>query len=69
MLDGALAGAGGSILSGFIGPWGQPIAYGAVGYFRNNSTLQTLAGVSVGQQIGQILPFGNGGNGAVGGVR
>lgn len=70
IIDGVIAGAGGSVATGFIGPWGQPLAYGAVGYFRNNPTLKTLAGVAVGQQLGQMLPFGgnNGGNGG-GGVR
>lgn len=70
IIDGILAGAGGSVATNFIGPWGQPLAYGAVGYFRNNTTLKTLAGVAIGQQLGKMLPFGNGGgNGAVGGVR
>ena len=69
IIDGILAGAGGSIATGFIGSWGQPLAYGAVGYFRNNTTLKTLAGVAVGQQLGQMLPFGNGGGNGGGGVR
>jgi len=70
ILDGAIAGAGGQIATGFIGQWGQPLAFGAVGYFRNNTTLKTLAGVAIGEQLGAMLPFGNGGgNGAVGGVR
>jgi hypothetical protein len=62
-----IAGAGGQIATGFIGPWGQPLAFGAVGYFRNNPTLKTLAGVAIGEQLGAMLPFGggNGGNGAV----
>ena len=68
ILDGVIAGAGGQIASGFLGPWGQPLAFGAVGYFRNNPTLKTLAGVAIGEQLGAMLPFGNGG-GAVGGVR
>lgn len=68
IIDGVMAGAGGQIATGFIGPWGQPLAYGAVGYFRNNPTLKTLAGVAIGEQLGAMLPFGNGG-GAVGGVR
>jgi len=65
IIDGVIAGAGGQIATGFIGPWGQPIAYGAVGYFRNNPTLKTLAGVAIGEQIGAMLPFG--GNGGIGG--
>lgn len=67
ILDGVIAGAGGQIATSFIGQWGNPIAYGAVGYFRNNPTLKTLAGVALGQQIARMLPFGNGGNGGNGG--
>ena len=67
IIDGVMAGAGGQIATGFIGPWGQPVAYGAVGIFRNNPTLKTLAGVAIGEQIGAMLPFGGGGTG--GGVR
>ena len=69
ILDGAIAGAGGQVASSFIGQWGQPLAFGAVGYFRNNPTLKTLAGVAIGEQIGAMLPFGgNAGNGNGGGM-
>jgi len=68
IIDGAIAGAGGSIATKFIGPWGQPLAYGAVGYFRNNPTLKTLAGVAIGTELGKMLPIGNGGNGNGAGV-
>ena len=66
ILDGVIAGAGGQIATSFIGPWGQPLAFGAVGYFRNNTTLKTLAGVAMGEQLGAMLPFG--GNGGAGGA-
>lgn len=66
ILDGVLAGAGGTIATNFIGEWGNPLAYGAVGYFRNNPTLKTLAGMALGQRVARMLPFvGNGGNGGV----
>lgn len=68
IIDGVIAGAGGQIATSFIGAWGQPLAYGVVGYFRNNPTLKTLSGVALGQQLGRMLPFGNGG-GNGGGVR
>ena len=67
ILDGAIAGAGGQIATGFIGQWGQPLAFGAVGYFRNNPTLKTLAGVAIGEQLGAMLPIGSN-SGAVGGA-
>ena len=68
ILDGVMGGAGDGFLSGFIGEWSTPVAFGAVGYFRNNPTLQTLAGVSVGEKLVTMLPFiGGGGTGNGGG--
>lgn len=63
ILDGALAGAGGQIATGFVGEWGQPLAYGAVGYFRNNPTLKTLAGIAIGQKLGAMIPSFGGATG------
>lgn len=61
IIDGVLAGAGGSLASKYIGAYGQPIATLGIGYFRNNPTLKTLGAI----QIGNILVssfVGNGGS-------
>lgn len=61
ILDGVLAGAGGQILSGYIGAPGAPIATIGVGYFRKNNTLKTIGGLELGAVIANMLPFGGGG--------
>jgi len=56
MVDGLLAGAGGNVLSGFIGNWGTPIATLGVGWFRKNTTLKTIGGMQLGYQLGSMIP-------------
>jgi len=67
VIDGALAGIGGNIASKYLGNWGNPVAYGAVGIWRRNQTLTTLAGVSLGQAVSGMLPFIGGGSNGNGG--
>lgn len=57
IIDGFIAGAGGQILSKWLGTWGHPVATLGVGYFRNNVTLKTegareLGAMAVGQLVG-----------------
>lgn len=52
LIDGALVGIGNRFISGYVGPtWGRPLTLYAVGHFRGNSTLTTLAGLGVGESL------------------
>jgi len=63
IIDGVLAGAGGTLATKYIGAYGQPVATLGIGYFRNNPTLKVLGAM----QIGNILVSSFVGNGGVGG--
>ena len=64
IIDGVLAGAGGSLATKYIGAYGQPVATLGVGYFRNNATLKTLGAMQIGTILVSSFTGGNGtGNG------
>lgn len=51
-MDGALGGAAAAIATGYVGPtYGPAAGMAAVGIWRKNATLQTLAGASIGAQL------------------
>jgi len=61
IIDGILAGAGGTIASKYVGQYGQSLASLGVGYFRNNATLKTVGAIQLGAAIaGQFFGGGNG---------
>lgn len=68
IVDGVIAGAAGNLVN--LGtPLGNSLVLAGVGYWRKNETLQTIAGVSLGQQllsggIGGILGGGNNATGS-----
>jgi len=67
VIDGVLGGVGASLGSKYLGSWGAPAGYLAVGYFRKNNTLKTLGAVQLGQQIAGMIPM-IGGGGSNGGL-
>jgi len=67
LIDGGAAGILGNVLSRFLGAYGIPAGAVAVGYFRNNATLQTEGARELGLLIGNQLPFIGGGQAGIGG--
>lgn len=52
LINGALGGAGAAIATGYIGPeYGPAAGLAAVGVWRKDPTLQTLAGISIGSKL------------------
>jgi len=68
LIDGAIAGVAAEAAQKFIGSYGAPIAVGAIGIYRKNATLKTIAGLQAGSIIGDMLPVIGGGGSAIGGV-
>jgi len=68
IIDGALAGIGAEAAQKFLGSYGAPVAIGAVGIWKKNATLKTIAGLQAGSIIGDMLPMIGGGGSAIGGV-
>jgi hypothetical protein len=56
LLDGVLGGAAGEICMTFAGDYGQAAGVGLVGWFRNNPTLLTIAGLNVGDNLARMIP-------------
>ena len=63
IIDGILAGAGGSIANKYLGAYGQPVAQLGIGYFRNNATLKTIGAIQLGNLIAANFTGGSVGNG------
>ncbi len=63
IIDGAIAGAGGQLASGFLGNYSMPVVTLGVGYFRKNNTLKTLGAYELGQMLAGGFSGGNGGGG------
>lgn len=56
IVNGALGGAAARIATGYLGPtYGPAAGLAAVGMFRKDNTLQTLAGVSIGSALAANL--------------
>lgn len=69
LLNGAMGGAAANIAARYIGPqYGPAAGLAAVGIFRKDNTLQTLAGVSIGSALvsGLQLPGATGSMGSAG---
>lgn len=66
ILDGAIAGVAGGILSNWLGGYGRPAGHLAVGYFRKNNTLKTIGGVELGEALAGGIGGMFGGNGGGG---
>jgi hypothetical protein len=66
LIDGGLAGAAGEFGTRFLGNWAHPVATLGIGYFRNNTTLQTEGARELGAMI--ISQIGLGGGSAGGGL-
>ena len=65
IIDGVIASAVAKFIPANI-PFARSIPYGAVGYFRKNTVMQTLSGISIGEDIGAMVLSGlkiGGGNG------
>ena len=60
IIDGVLAGAGGSIAGKYLGAYGQPVATLGIGYFRKNATLKTIGAIQLGSMIASQFTGGNG---------
>lgn len=54
-LSGLLGGVAAQVANRFLPSYGTPVGYAAAGYFTNNETLMTLAGVSG----SALLPIGS----------
>jgi len=65
IIDGALAGALGGVLTNYIGGYGHAAATVGVGYFRNNVTLKTEGAREIGAMLASNF-FGNGTGGTGG---
>jgi len=63
VLDGVFAGVVSGVASNWLGGWGSPLGKLAIGWWRRNSTLSTMAGIEFGQMIGGMLPFVGSSNG------
>lgn len=69
LIDGAMGGAAAALAAGYVGPtYGPAAGLAAVGIWRKNPTLQTMAGASIGAQLagGLKLPGSSGGLGSGG---
>jgi len=65
VLAGALGGAAGNFAGRYNAQFGPALGMGAVGVFMKNPTLQTIAGMSLGNSaLGMVAP--SGGNTTVG---
>ena len=62
IIDGVIAGVGMSLARKFLPniPFIDDAAVLGVGYFRKNSTLKIIGGMGIGQDIGAMLPIGQG---------
>ena len=62
VIDGVLAGVGMSLARKFLPniPFIDDAAVLGIGYFRNNPTLKIIGAMGVGQDIGGMLPIGQG---------
>jgi len=60
VIAGGVAQLGSGVLAGFIGPMGSPLAKGGVGWFMNNPTLLTMAGMELAGMVGGGLGLGAG---------
>jgi len=67
VMDGAIAGVAGGVLTRFIGNWGVPAGALAVGMWRNNTTLKTEGGRELGLMLAQNIPFLGGSTNGSGG--
>jgi len=56
VIDGALAGIVSGIASKYVGGWGSTVGSLAVGWWRNNATLKTIAGIQLGHQLAGMIP-------------
>lgn len=61
IVDGLLAGAGGQILTKWLGNWGHPVATVGVGLWQNNNALKTEGARELGAMLATMLPFVGGG--------
>lgn len=56
ILNGALGGAAATVGAQYLGPtYGPAAGLMAVGWFRKDPVLQTMAGVAIGSQLGGML--------------
>jgi len=60
VINGIIAGAGGSLASNYIGSFGYPIADIGVGVFMKDNTLKVIGGRALGQQLAGMFLGGNG---------
>ncbi len=67
LIDGAIAGIAAEAGQKFIGGYGAPLGIAAVGMWRRNATLKTIAGMQLGSLIGDKIPMIGGGGSALGG--
>jgi len=62
VMDGVFAGVVSGVASNWLGGWGSPVGKLAIGWWRRNSTLSTMAGIEFGNMISGVLPFGGSGS-------
>ncbi len=67
LIDGAIAGIAAEAGQKFIGGYGAPLGIAAVGMWRRNATLKTIAGMQLGSLIGDKIPMIGGNGSALGG--
>ena len=68
VINGVIAGVAAEAGQKFLGKYGVPLGVGITGYFTNDNTLKTIAGLQAGSIIGDMLPVIGGGGSAIGGT-